>query len=96
MAPIVFKIYLAGHSAKTSSVEETLDQLCKEILGSAGYSIKVIDVEANPKIADRKKILATPTIIKESPKPEKRIIGDLNNYEKAKKAIEYLIKNKSK
>ena len=44
-------------------------------------NIEVIDVTKSPEIAEAKKILITPTLIKESPKPEERIIGDLSNTE---------------
>ena len=48
---------------------------------SQSFNIEVIDVTKSPEIAEAKKILITPTLIKELPKPEERIIGDLSNTE---------------
>ena len=44
-------------------------------------NLEIIDVTKSPEIAEAKRILITPTLIKELPKPEERIIGDLSNTE---------------
>lgn len=44
-----------------------------------GYEITVIDVLRQPALAEKEKILATPTLIKLSPLPSKRIIGDFSD-----------------
>jgi circadian clock protein KaiB len=43
------------------------------------YTLDVIDVLKNPQAASEDKILATPTLMKVSPEPAKRIIGDLSD-----------------
>lgn len=48
---------------------------------SQSINLEVIDVTKFPEIAEAKKILITPTLIKELPEPEERIIGDLSNTE---------------
>ncbi len=42
----------------------------------------MIDVLANPQLAEDDKILATPTLIKALPPPLRRVIGDLSDNEK--------------
>ena len=42
----------------------------------------IIDVLERPQLAEEDKILATPTLIRESPTPPRRIIGDLSDPEK--------------
>jgi circadian clock protein KaiB len=39
----------------------------------------VIDVLEQPQLAQDEKILATPTLVKELPPPNRRIIGDLSD-----------------
>ena len=42
----------------------------------------------NPEAAERDRILATPTLIKELPPPLRRVIGDLSDKEKVILALE--------
>jgi len=42
----------------------------------------VIDVLEHPELAERDKILATPTLVKRLPEPMRKIIGDLSDREK--------------
>jgi len=46
------------------------------------YSLRIVDVLENPQLAVDAKILATPTLVKTVPPPERRIIGDLSDREK--------------
>ena len=52
-----------------------------------------MDILEHPSEADRKKILATPTIIRERPFPEKRIIGDFRENSKSVQALDFLIED---
>jgi len=41
--------------------------------------ITIVDVLEQPEMAEAHKIIATPTLIKTSPRPLRRIIGDLSD-----------------
>jgi len=75
-----FKFYLYISSETSNSVasawnlKSLLDQ---ELKGR--YSLEVINVLDNPQRAEENNILATPTLVKASPLPERRVIGDLSN-----------------
>jgi len=56
------------------------------------FSLEVINVLENPDLADRQKILATPTIILETPAPTQQCIIDLTNKEKLSAKIESMSK----
>ncbi|MEM7713001.1 MAG: circadian clock KaiB family protein, partial [Cyanobacteria bacterium P01_A01_bin.68] len=43
------------------------------------YKIHIVDVLKQPDIAEKEKIIVTPTLIRESPLPQVRIIGDLSD-----------------
>jgi circadian clock protein KaiB len=43
--------------------------------------LTVIDIQARPDLAEREKLLATPTLIKKNA-PKRTIIGDLSDYDK--------------
>ncbi len=46
------------------------------------YNLEVIDIIENLEMAEKDNILATPTLVKSSPPPERRIIGDLSDRKK--------------
>ena len=51
------------------------------------YSLEVINVVDNLQRAQEDKILATPTLVKASPPPEKRVVGDLSDNERLLTAL---------
>ena len=54
-----------------------LTELCEEHLAGR-YELAVIDVTTHPELAEDAQILATPTLLRLSPTPRVRIIGDLS------------------
>jgi hypothetical protein len=49
--------------------------------------VEVIDVLQFPDLAERERVLATPTLLKESPLPRRRITGDLSDLEQVLRII---------
>ena len=75
------KLYIAGHTTKSEQAISNLSKICNEnFQGLCEWG--VIDVLENPQLAEEKKIIVTPTLIKEFPLPLRRVIGDLSNKEK--------------
>jgi circadian clock protein KaiB len=75
------KLYVTGMTSRSQAALKNL----KEILVDAykgGYDLKVIDVMKQPELAEDDGILATPTLIKISPPPVVKIIGDFSVKEK--------------
>lgn len=77
----VLRLYVAGKTARSERAIADLKSLCEEEL-AGHYRVEVIDVLENPAAAERAKVLATPTVIKELPLPVRRVIGDLSQTEK--------------
>jgi circadian clock protein KaiB len=46
------------------------------------YEITIVDVLERPEEAEANRILATPTLIKKSPPPVRRIVGDMSDTSK--------------
>lgn len=76
----ILRLYVAGKTARSERAISSLKQLCEQDLAGQ-YLVEVIDVLADPAAAERQKILATPTVIKELPPPVRRVIGDLSQTE---------------
>jgi len=78
-----FRFYLYISSETSSSVASAwnLKSLLDEEL-KGRYSLEVINVLDNPERAQEDNILATPTLVKASPPPERRVVGDLSDRKK--------------
>ena len=81
MNNFVLKLYVTGQSARTDYAIANLDRLCKTHWGD-DVELTIIDVLKYPNLAEEDKILATPTLVRESPLPRRCIIGDLSDAEK--------------
>lgn len=68
-------------SSNQNSAEKTLSnlhQLLEERLNNS-YTLKVIDVAKHPEQAVMHRVITTPTLIRVSPQPVKRIVGQLDD-----------------
>ena len=80
MSKILLKLYVSGDTLRSRKAIANLRSFCdRELAGE--ISIEIIDVVNCPEIAEAEKILITPTLIRELPSPQERIIGDLSNTE---------------
>jgi circadian clock protein KaiB len=75
------KLYVAGNTARSTAALENLKKLCETHLAGR-YSIEVVDLLVNPKLAAGDQILAVPTLVRKFPEPMRKIIGDLSNEER--------------
>ncbi len=78
-----FRLYTTGKSEKSQRIIDSIKQIVSNNF-KAQYSLDTIDVLDNPSDAESDKIMVTPTLIKLSPPPVIRIIGDLGDSKKIK------------
>lgn len=83
---IHFTLYVAGDSYRSQRAVANLRRLGEERLGGA-YELSVVDVKEDPESAERERILTTPTLIKRSPGPTRRVTGDLTDLEQVMVAL---------
>ena len=69
-------LYVSGASQKAKRVEGVVREFCEKRL-TGGYRLEVVDVQLCPDRADEDGVLVVPTLIRRSPPPIRRIIGDL-------------------
>lgn len=75
------RLYIAGQTPKSMVALANLRRICEEHMDGR-YKIEIIDLMANPRLAQQDQIVAIPTLVRELPTPLKRIIGDLSNTER--------------
>jgi circadian clock protein KaiB len=75
------RLYVAGHTQKSLAAIANLNKLCDQHL-KGRYRIEVIDLVRQPQLAAGDQILAVPTLVRNLPRPLRKIIGDLSNTER--------------
>lgn len=75
---VVLTLYVAGASPRSELAIANIRQIRDAYLGERCI-VQVIDVLQRPDQAETARIMATPTLVREQPQPERRIIGDLSD-----------------
>jgi len=75
------RLYVAGTTPRSVAAFENLKKICEEHLHGK-YSIEIIDLLKNPRLARGDQILAVPTLVRKLPEPVRKIIGDLSDTER--------------
>jgi len=83
------RLYIAGQTPKSMVALANLRRICEEYMNGR-YTIEIIDLMANPRLAQQDQIVAIPTLVREIPSPLKRIIGDLSNTERVLVGLDVL------
>lgn len=74
----VLRLYVAGATDRSRQAVLRARQLCDTEL-TGNYELEVIDVYQQPILARDGQIVATPTLVREFPRPVRRLIGNLAN-----------------
>jgi len=71
-------LYIAGKTRESDTAVNNLKLICEDQLNGR-YKLRVIDLTDQPQLARVDQILAIPTLVRKSPAPLKKIIGDLSD-----------------
>lgn len=82
----MFKLYITGASPNSSRAITNLKTFFEKHLKSR-YDLQIIDVYQQPHIPQHVDIIALPLLVRKSPLPERRLIGDMSNEEKVTKSL---------
>jgi circadian clock protein KaiB len=75
------RLYIAGQTPKSILALKNITKYCREHL-EGKYTIEIVDLLVNPRLAEGDQIFAIPTLVRKFPVPLRKIIGDLSNEEK--------------
>lgn len=93
MTKFKLKLFISGLTPRAQQTIENLWAICEKEYPEQ-YELQVIDVLEHPEMAEKERILATPTVIKELPLPLRRLIGDLSDSEKVLMGLDLLPQEK--
>jgi circadian clock protein KaiB len=83
----LLKLYVTGPFEQSFRLVANIRKICEEL--GERCELSIIDVLQEPHLAEEDRVIATPTLIKFSPLPVKRIVGDLSNIDEVIEQIKY-------
>jgi circadian clock protein KaiB len=75
------RLFVTGASPNSSRAIANLKDICETYLKNR-YELEIIDVYQQPMIAEKEQVIALPMLIKVSPNPMRRLIGDMSDSNK--------------
>ncbi len=89
MPSYVLKLFVAGDTVRSRTAIAGLQECCYEELRGEDdeYQIEIIDVLEYPEQAELAKVVATPTLLKIEPVPERRTVGVMETREHILEAL---------
>jgi circadian clock protein KaiB len=84
--PFVFRLYVVDEGPSSARAMANLSAICKNHLPD-NHQIEIVDLLEDPRRVLSDHIVATPTLIKLSPAPVRKIIGDLSEEAKVLLAL---------
>lgn len=83
----VLRLYITGTTPRSLRAIANLKAILASELDEL-YDLQVIDIYQQPEAAAEHQIIAAPTLVKLSPEPVRRIIGDLSDNERVLRGLE--------
>lgn len=74
----VLRLYVTGMTPRSTRAISAVRLLCDELLHGR-FDLEIIDVYQKPALIRDEQVFATPTLVKKSPAPERRMIGDMTD-----------------
>ncbi|MET3980786.1 circadian clock protein KaiB [Mucilaginibacter sp. UYP25] len=84
--PFVLRLFITGASPNSIRAVENTKAICEQYL-AGNYELEIIDIHQQPKLAEGEDVIAVPLMIKKSPYPERRMIGDMSNVPRVLKGL---------
>jgi circadian clock protein KaiB len=82
----VFQLYVSSMMPSSARAIVNTRRICDQYLPEV-YDLEIIDIVQFPTRAAQAQIIAAPTLIKTSPLPEQRFVGDMSQSERFLQAL---------
>ena len=82
----VLKLFITGASPNSSRAINNIKNICETHL-AGNYNLEIVDVYQQPFLAKDEQVIALPMLVKSSPMPFKRLIGDMSDTAKVLKGL---------
>jgi circadian clock protein KaiB len=82
----VLRLFITGASPNSIRAVENVKAICEEYL-AGNYQLDIIDIHQQPQHAESEDVIAVPLLIKKTPYPERRMIGDMSDTQRVLKGL---------
>jgi circadian clock protein KaiB len=72
------RLFITGASTNSTRAVINIKAICETYL-KQNYELEIVDIHQQPLLAQSEEIIAVPLLVKKSPWPERRLIGDMSN-----------------
>lgn len=73
------RLYVSSRVDSAHRAAADVRRICNQAFTESACTLDIIDVREHPDLAEADKILATPTLIRKAPPPQRRLIGDFSD-----------------
>lgn len=75
------RLFVTGATPQSTRAIMNIKEICETHL-KGKYNLEIYDLYQQPSLAKKEGIIAVPTLIKRSPLPPKRLVGDLSSQQR--------------
>ena len=81
MEKLILQLYITGMSENSVRAIQNITKLCDKYPKNY-IDLEIIDIYKDPSVAEKQKIVFSPSLIRQFPLPKKTLIGDLSDTKK--------------
>jgi len=81
------KLYVTGMTPRSIEAVAAVKDVCEGLL-DGNYDLEVVDLYVAPARASEEQVIAAPTLVRQSPQPVRRLIGNLSDPELIRKGLQ--------
>ena len=82
MPSCVLKLYVVGGTPPSERALHGVERLRAEL--GPDVEVEIVDLRERPELAETERIIATPLLVRVSPEPVRRVLGDLSDVERVR------------
>ena len=86
--PYELKLFITGATPNSVRAVANIKHICEKYFPKK-YTLEVIDVYQQPLLAKNEQIIALPMLIKYTPLPIKRLVGDMSDSQKVLRGLDF-------
>ena len=90
----LFKLCISGMTPRSRQAVVNIKRICEEYLAGQ-YELEIIDLYQQPELAARHQIIATPTLLRNLPQPQRQMFGDLTDTKATLRRLGIAIKDEA-
>lgn len=75
------RLFVTGSTPRSSKAITNIRAICDEHLAGR-YELEVVDLYQRPDLARSEHVMAAPTLVRESPEPVRKVVGDMSDEDK--------------